>query len=81
MPLKTINVTIDEKGSVQHEYSNFPGTECLTVARQLNTFLAQYGVQIEQTSMTPKPELLAALNTQQVVSADFGVNHEVGAEG
>lgn len=81
MPLKTINVTIDEQGAVQHEFSNFPGAECLTVARQLNAFLAQYGVQIEQTSMTPKPELLAAMDAQHVVSADLGVNHEAGTEG
>jgi len=80
LPRKTIHILVKEDGSVKTDFSNFSGSDCLAASKQMHELLAQFGVQMEQTGFTPKPELLAAQNVQQEVTADSETNQEVQME-
>ena len=60
-----IVVTVSEDTMTNTDYIGFEGATCLAESERFHTLLAQFGVQMETTSKTPKPELLAALATQQ----------------
>ena len=60
-----IVVTVSEEKMTNTDYISFEGANCLAESERFHTLLAQFGVQMETTSKTPKPELLAALATQQ----------------
>lgn len=68
MQRKTITVTIDEDGAVKTDYSHFVGTACLAEGERLHALLAEYGVQVDESTKTPKPELLAELGEQTLVT-------------
>jgi hypothetical protein len=78
---KTIHIVVKEGGSYETNFTNFTGVDCLTAGKQMHTLLAQFGVQVDQTDITPKPELLAAQGLQRELSADLETNHEMQAEG
>ncbi|BCL83632.1 hypothetical protein ccbrp13_60970 [Ktedonobacteria bacterium brp13] len=78
---KTIHIVVKEGGSYETDFSNFTGTDCLAAGKQMHTLLAQFGVLVDQTDITPKPELLAAQGVQQELSADLETNHKIQAEG
>ena len=59
-----IVVTVSEDTMTKTDYIGFEGANCLAESERFHTLLAQFGVQMEATSKTPKPELLAALATQ-----------------
>jgi hypothetical protein len=78
---RKIHILVKEDSSVKTDFVNFSGSDCLAARQQMHELLAQLGVQIEQTSFTPKPELLAAQGVQQAVTADHETNQEVQMEG
>ncbi len=63
MPKKVI-VTVDAQAGISVDYQQFEGPQCLEAGKQLHALLQQWGVQVEQTRMTPKPELLMHPGTQ-----------------
>jgi hypothetical protein len=64
MPKIIVTVGID--GSTKIDFEGYQGSSCLVAGDQLRTLLAaQFGVQIEQTSFEPKPELLNAESLPQ----------------
>lgn len=65
MQPNTIIVVVNEQGEVKTDFQQFAGASCVAEGQQLHTLLARFGIQTEQISMTPKPELLAALREQQ----------------
>jgi hypothetical protein len=74
-----IVVTVSEESVTNTDYVGFEGTNCLAESERFHALLAQFGVQMETTSKTPKPELLTALATQQ---EDLREQHyEVETEG
>ncbi|GCE15070.1 hypothetical protein [Tengunoibacter tsumagoiensis] len=77
--LKTIHILVKEDGSVTTDFQNFTGADCLAAGKHLHALLAQFGVQVDQTTVTPKPELLAAQSVQQEVVAE--ANQEMTMEG
>ncbi|GHO82294.1 hypothetical protein [Dictyobacter formicarum] len=81
MQPKTIHITVKEDGSYTTDFSNFSGADCLAAGKQMHTLLAQFGVQPEQTAMTPKPELLGAEGLLQELNAAFETDQEAHVEG
>jgi hypothetical protein len=69
---KAIEVTINPDGTTKTDFSGFTGPSCLDVAYRLRELLAQFGVQSEETLFTPKPELEAALENDQVAHPQAG---------
>ncbi len=60
MPKKIV-IEVNENSETTIDYLNFAGAECLAESQRLHDLLArQFGVQIETTGTTPKPELLLA---------------------
>jgi len=80
MPRNTIHIVVKEDASVKVDYSNFTGTACLAAGKQMHALLAQLGVQVDQTTIIPKPELLAAQGLQHEVTADIEANQEMQTE-
>jgi hypothetical protein len=78
MPLKTITVTISEDGTFKTDYSRFTGTDCLEAGKKLHALLSEYGVQIDPTSITPKPELLEVLDEQGLAGLETNREVEMG---
>ncbi len=74
--LRKVVVTVDEESVTKTDYINFEGPACLAEGRQFHTLLAQFGVQVEQTGMTPKPELLASLGERQELPESLETSHE-----
>ncbi len=74
-----IVVTVSEESVTNTDYVGFEGANCLAESERFHTLLAQFGVQVETTSKTPKPELLGALATQQETQHEQ--HYEVGTEG
>ena len=55
---KEITITINPDGTTTTDFSGYQGPTCLDAAEQLRQLLAaRYGIQVQQTSFTPKPEL------------------------
>jgi hypothetical protein len=54
----TLTITVDESGAVSTDFTHFLGQECLAAGQQLHALLAEYGLTIDVTAFTPKPELL-----------------------
>jgi hypothetical protein len=69
---KEIEVTVNADGTTKTDFSGFAGPSCLDAAKLLRELLAQYGIQSEETQFTPKPELEAALENDQVVHREIG---------
>ena len=58
MPDKNIKLTIAPDGAAKIDFGGYIGKECLNVDADLRRILAgQFGIEIEETSFTPKPEL------------------------
>jgi hypothetical protein len=69
---KEIRVTVNSDGTTTTDFSGFAGPSCLDAASRLRELLAQYGIQSEETQFTPKPELEAALENDQVARRETG---------
>jgi acetylornithine deacetylase/succinyl-diaminopimelate desuccinylase-like protein len=69
---KEIEVTVNPDGTTKTDFSGFQGPSCLDAAKLLRELLAQFGIQSEETQFTPKPELEAALENDQVQSRKAG---------
>jgi hypothetical protein len=63
---KEIQITVNPDGTTTTDFSGFTGPSCLDAAKRLRELLAQYGIQSEETLFTPKPELEAALEKDQI---------------
>jgi len=77
---KTIHVVVKEDGTVTTDFRHFTGTDCLTAGKQIHTLLAQFGVQVDEATITPKPELLAAQGVQDIL-VGCEMNQETRTEG
>jgi len=64
---KTIHVVVKDDGTVTTDFRHFTGTDCLAAGKQIHTLLAQFGVQVDEATITPKPELLAAQGGQDIL--------------
>jgi Protein of unknown function (DUF2997) len=63
---KEIKVTINPDGTTSTDFSGYQGPSCLDAAEQLRQLLAaRFGIQIQQTQFTAKPELAASEAQQQ----------------
>ena len=69
---KEIQITVNPDGTTKTDFSGFTGPSCLDVAKRLRELLAQYGIQSEETLFTPKPELEATLENDQVAHRQAG---------
>ncbi len=69
---KEIEVTVNPDGTTKTDFSGFAGPSCLDTAKLLRELLAQFGIQSEETLFTPKPELEAALENDQVAHRQVG---------
>ncbi len=69
---KEIEVTVNPDGTTKTDFSGFVGPSCLDAAKQLRELLAQFGIQSEETLFTPKPELEAPLENNQVARREIG---------
>jgi hypothetical protein len=65
---KEIRVTVNPDGTTTTDFSGYTGPSCLDAASRLRELLAQFGIQSEETLFTPKPELEAALENDQVAN-------------
>ncbi len=65
---KEIQVTVNSDGTTRTDFSGFQGPSCLDAASRLRELLAQYGIRLEETQFTPKPELEMPLDNTQVQS-------------
>lgn len=81
MPHKTIHIAVKNDGTVTTDFRHFTGTDCLAAGKQIHALLAQFGVQVDEATITPKPELLAAQSVQQDILVDSEVNQETRTEG
>lgn len=63
---KEVKVTVSPDGAAQLDFAGYIGKECLDVDANLRRILAQqFGIEIEETSFKPKPELeLETLDNQ-----------------
>jgi hypothetical protein len=73
---QSIQVVVEENGQVRADFSHFHGEACLLAGKQMQTLLARLGVQIDQTTFTPKPELFAA-GQQEVVQTQETEQYDV----
>jgi hypothetical protein len=63
---KEIKVTINPDGTTTTDFSGYQGPSCLDAAEQLRQLLAaRFGIQIQQTQFTAKPELASSQQQQQ----------------
>ena len=69
---KEIQITVNPDGTTKTDFSGFAGPSCLDAAKRLRELLALYGIQSEETLFTPKPELEAALENDQVANRQTG---------
>ncbi len=69
---KEIRVTVNPDGTTATDFSGYIGPTCLDAASRLRELLAQFGIQSEETLFTPKPELEAALENDQVAYRQAG---------
>ncbi len=70
---KEIEVKVNPDGTTKMDFSGFAGPSCLDAAKLLRELLAQqYGIQSEETLFTPKPELEAALENDQIARRQAG---------
>lgn len=76
--MQKIEITITEDGSTTTNYLSFEGATCLAESKQLHVLLAQFGILVETSSTTPKPELLAALQQQEVATQDIQSEQQGG---
>ena len=67
---KQVRVLVKQDGTTSTDYLHFEGAACLEANKHLHALLAQFGIQVEQLHMTPKPELLAALASSDDVTLD-----------
>lgn len=77
---KTIQIVVKEDGTVKTDFRNFAGADCLAAGKQIHTLLAQFGVQVDEATITPKPELLAAQSVMET-TADLEIPQSIQAEG
>jgi hypothetical protein len=61
-----LSITVQPDGTVTTDFLQFVGPTCLAAGRQLHALLAELGIESEETSFTPKPELSAPCVNEQV---------------
>ena len=66
--MRKIVVTVTEEATTQTDYIHFEGAECLAESERFHALLTQFGIQVQTTSKTPKPELLTALSSEHNVT-------------
>lgn len=71
--MREVKVTVNPDGTTRTDFAGYTGSTCLDAAAKLRELLAAYGVQIEQTQFTPKPELTQAIEESTRTSE---VQHE-----
>ena len=54
---REITVIVNPDGTTTTDFSGYQGPACLDAAEQLRQYLASFGVQVQQTQFTAKPEL------------------------
>jgi hypothetical protein len=67
-----IRTTVNANGSVHIDYEGFQGDACLAEAKRLYELLKAAGINLEETSFQPKPELETAivLQSKQTVEGE-----------
>jgi len=73
-----LTITISPEGEISTDFSHFLGQHCLVAGKQLHAMLAEYGIETEITTFTPKPELLASPTSGEMRVQDTEVLHEGG---
>ena len=64
--MREIKITVKQNGETTTDFAGYTGSACLDAGKKLKDLLAAYGIQSEQTSFVPKPEL-----QQQQVTNDM----------
>jgi hypothetical protein len=67
---KRVLIQVNEDGTTHTDYLHFMGASCLAEGERLHALLAQFGVQVEQAHVFPKPELLAAQQEEVATSVE-----------
>lgn len=71
-----LTITVNTDGEISTDFSHFLGQHCLAAGKQLHTLLAEYGITIEVTTFTPKPELLASPSSGEMGVHPMELLHE-----
>ena len=73
-----LTITVTPEGDISTDFSHFLGQHCLMAGKQLHALLAEYGLAMDITAFTPKPELATAPSSGEMVVQDTEVLHEGG---
>ena len=63
--MREIKLTVNPDGTTNTDFSGFLGKSCIEEAEKLKVLLASFGIQVEETGFTPKPELDLTVTTTQ----------------
>ncbi len=66
--MREIRLTVNPDGTTTTDFSGFVGPTCVAEAEKLKALLASFGIQVEETNFTPKPELDVPINATQAQS-------------
>ena len=75
MAKRQLSIIVGREGAVTTDFLHFTGTGCIETGQQLQRLLAEFGLETEVTTFTPKPELFQAPEPQVMEQ------HEVQQEG
>jgi hypothetical protein len=78
--MREIRLTINPDGTTQTDFSGFVGKTCLLEADKLRELLSQFGIQVEETAFTPKPELDIPITTSQAETTRIAQEGTHGTE-
>lgn len=74
----TLTITVNRNGEISTDFSHFLGQHCLAAGNHLHALLAEYGIEMDITTFTPKPELLASPSSGEMIVQNTEVLHEGG---
>jgi hypothetical protein len=72
----TLTITVSPEGEISTDFSHFLGQHCLVAGKHLHGLLAEYGIEMDITTFTPKPELLSAPSSGELRVQETEVLHE-----
>ncbi len=55
--MREIKITVKKNGETITDFAGYTGSACLDAGKKLQDLLAAYGIQSDQTTFVPKPEL------------------------
>lgn len=71
-----LTITVNATGEISTDFSHFLGQHCLVAGKHLHALLAEYGIEMDITTFTPKPELLASPSSGEMRVQETEVLHE-----